>query len=348
MSELDLARTSAGVQHNCGGSDAQFARGYSLCVYLLKMRELYRWEKGVALGAALPREAVGDWVESREAMWDGLEEAALAPVPVGARAFDPFDVDGINACVRDSGLVYGGGIGRFGQPNFFLARLGRVERVDGLTVLVCGSELARDLSAPPAMLLGDRAFVRRESLKRQLWESVDEWRWRRPPGPVAWLHEHYGFDDGVDAALERMVDDEIDSAILHERGEHRLRSELGEAWPELIAGFAGGPHELVLRAVGDHLADALVTLPAIVEREDGAALVRFLAGLRGHRKDLAPALVSALAAWPGRRRWSDLPALVERARAHWQRAAAGIAARHRERPDAVAGMLHPDALRFAA
>ena len=33
------------VQHNCHLSDAHHARDYSLCIYLLKMREFYRWEE---------------------------------------------------------------------------------------------------------------------------------------------------------------------------------------------------------------------------------------------------------------------------------------------------------------
>jgi hypothetical protein len=348
MSRFDIARTRAAVQHNCHVADARHAQGYSLCVYLLKMRELYRWEQRLALSAPLSRDAVGDWVEEREQLWEAMACADFEPVPVGGASFDPFDVDRINARLRRQGLVYGGGLGRFGQPNFFLARLERVERAGRLSVLVCGEEHARDLSAPPAMLLGNRAFIRLESLRRQAWESVEEWRWRRPPGPVAWLHAHYDFEADPEGALDRMVNDEAGTAVLHERGEHRLLALLGEAWPEAIAGLAGRPEELVLRAVGDHLADALVTLPTIVAREDACALVRFHAGLRGHRKDLAPALAARLAAWPDDGGWSGLAELVARGRAHWLAMAGAIVERHRARPDAVAAVLDPAALRFAA
>jgi hypothetical protein len=348
MTRFDIARTRAAVQHNCNVADARHAQGYSLCVYLLKMRELYRWEQGLALSAPLSRDAVGDWVEAREQLWDTVECADFQPVPVAGESFDPFDVGAINTRLRRRGLAYGGGFGRFGQPNFFLARLERVERAGRLSVLVCGKEHARDLSAPPAMLLGNRAFVRLESLRRQLWEAVEEWRWRRPPGPVAWLHAHYAFEHDAEAALDRMVADEVGSAVLHERGEHRLRVLLGEAWPEAIVAVAGRPEELVLRAVGDHLADALVTLPAIVAREDGCALMRFHAGLRGHRKDLAPALVARLAAWQHDGRWSGLAELVERGRAHWLAVAGAVVDGQRGRPEALATVLDPDALRFAA
>jgi hypothetical protein len=323
---FDLARTRNAVQRNCDVSDATHARELSLCVYLLKMREMYRWEERLAMSDSLSREAVGDWVWTREALWDEIEGSAFASVPVGGESFDPFDVDPVNARLARQGLAYGAGIGRFGQPSFFLARLERVEHAGGIRVLVCAEELARDLAAPGAMLLGDRAFVRRESLRRQLWEAVDDWRWRRPPGPLAWLHEHYGFDADTDAALDRMADDEVGSAILHEQGEHRVREALGDGWTKAIARAAGGRDELVLRAVGDHLADTLVTLPAIIAREDGAALMRFASNLRGQRKVLAPALTARLAGWAAEPTWSGLDALVERAREHWRSVASNLAA----------------------
>ena len=43
LDELQSLRRS--VQRNCDISDAEFAQSYSLCTYLLKMRELYRWER---------------------------------------------------------------------------------------------------------------------------------------------------------------------------------------------------------------------------------------------------------------------------------------------------------------
>jgi hypothetical protein len=55
------------VQRNCDIADAQFAGNYSLCTYLLKMREFYRWERGLPFSAALDRQAVGDWVSAARA-----------------------------------------------------------------------------------------------------------------------------------------------------------------------------------------------------------------------------------------------------------------------------------------
>ena len=56
------------VQHNCDIADARHGADYGMCTYLLKMRELYRWEQGLAFDAHLPKEAVGDWLVEREGL----------------------------------------------------------------------------------------------------------------------------------------------------------------------------------------------------------------------------------------------------------------------------------------
>ena len=53
-----LART---VQHNCNISDARFAGNYTMCIYLLKMREYFRWEMAQDFGSSLTRDDVGQW-----------------------------------------------------------------------------------------------------------------------------------------------------------------------------------------------------------------------------------------------------------------------------------------------
>ena len=55
-----------------------------MCIYLLKMREYYRWEKGLPYGAHLPREEVGAWLAEREAMWEHL----------GGEDYQPLEIEG--------------------------------------------------------------------------------------------------------------------------------------------------------------------------------------------------------------------------------------------------------------
>ena len=60
------------VQKNCNISDACHAANYTLCVYLLKMREYFRWENGYSYNDVLPKEDVGNWVQERENLWESL------------------------------------------------------------------------------------------------------------------------------------------------------------------------------------------------------------------------------------------------------------------------------------
>lgn len=56
---FDLKTLTESVQKNCHISDAQYAGHYTLCVFLLKMREYYRWENAIPQSQRLPKEAVG-------------------------------------------------------------------------------------------------------------------------------------------------------------------------------------------------------------------------------------------------------------------------------------------------
>lgn len=67
------------VQHNCHISDAQYAGQYTLCIYLLKMREFYRWESQQAFGLSIPRDEVGHWLTQREQLWDTVEDKDYSP-----------------------------------------------------------------------------------------------------------------------------------------------------------------------------------------------------------------------------------------------------------------------------
>jgi hypothetical protein len=93
----------AAVQQNCHISDAAHARGYTLCTYLLKMREYYRWEKGYPFSASLSKGDLGTWLDQREQLWEGLESAAFVPVPIGEREYAPFDSDAVNRALLPQG-----------------------------------------------------------------------------------------------------------------------------------------------------------------------------------------------------------------------------------------------------
>lgn len=340
---LDKAWRSlcAAVQRNCHVSDAKYAGDYSLCVYLLKMREYYRWEQSLGLTAMLSQQAVGDWVAQREDMWRRLEQHEISPLTLNGRQFDAFDDEGINRELLRHGLVYSGGYGRFGKPHFFLARLLRCEQFRGYTVFVCGEEYARDLSAPPAMTRGKFIFVRRESLRRMVWEKIEEWRWKKLNNAMTLALASYDIERDLETALEHITDNEVETLIFHEVGEVIASELLGDGWQEMLSRVARTPAEVTARAVRDQLADCLSTLPALLELESLASIHFYFATLTGMRKQLCPSLARAYEQWVqsgdlaelkrsvpnGRRQWLSVAnSLVELHRKHGERCVPYVAA----------------------
>jgi hypothetical protein len=287
-----FAELVAAVQHNCHIADARHAREMTLCTYLLEMREFYRWEAGIPLGDSLARPQVGTWLTAREALWETLGEADFDPLPLGDAQYEPFAVAGINHALQPHGLVYGAGIGRFGKPHFFLGRLERKLDDGDLTVLVCEYEYARDLTTIPAALQGDTVIVRREALRQWLWEKAEAWNIKQTAGALALALAAHGYADDPAAALERMTAAEIDTLILHERGEHAASRLLGVAWEERLVCSKKRRAEILMRAVRDNLADSLVTLPALIERQAWPSLWFWLANLDGMRRELWPAMAA--------------------------------------------------------
>jgi len=318
---VEFAPLAAAVQANCDRSDARHAQDLTLCTYLLEMRELYRWERAAPFGAPLPQAEVSAWIAAREARWDEVAEDDLAPLPVGDRAFDPYDVDAVNDALAGRGLVYGAGIGRFGKPQFFLADLLRDEEANGCHVLVAGREHARDLSGEPGASRGGTIYVRRESLTRWLWERAEGWRAHRRDGALQAALAAYGFGADPAAAMAAMVDGEESVIVLHEQGECRAAALLGPGWEGLLSSLSRRRTELFVRAVRDLLADCLTTLPALLADDRAAGSVHFwFANLQGMRRELFPGAVAAYARWCAGENESLLAAVAAGA-AHWQRVA---------------------------
>ena len=314
----DLARA---VQHNCHISDARHGADYSLCVYLMKMREYYRWEMNLPFAAVLGKDQVGSWLQAREQLWEELEEAELADIDVDGVRFDPFDADGINTRLEPYGLVYSGGLGNTAKPHFFLGVLERRKHAGDYDVFVAAGEHARDLTAPPAMTLDRNIFLRRESLRRMLWERLESWRWSRADDALGRAFACYDFEQALETSLDAMTDREIDAVLLHEEGEYEAGVRLGDRWGPMLMDLVHTPAELMVRAVRDHLADCLITLPALAAEGDAASLHFFLGNLTNMRKQIFPGLELAYQEWLASDDAAPLTAIAEVGRLHWERVA---------------------------
>ena len=57
---VPMRETIQAIQRNCDIADALYAGDDTLCIYLLKMRDLYRWTVDIPIGQPVEREALGD------------------------------------------------------------------------------------------------------------------------------------------------------------------------------------------------------------------------------------------------------------------------------------------------
>jgi hypothetical protein len=292
-----LPELAQAVQRNCDISDARHAGDYGLCTFLLKMREYYRWENELPFGRSLPKDELGEWLKTRESAWEAIEEQAFEPLPLASGALDPFEAAAANRELLPQGGVYGAGYGRMGKPVFFLGELQRLEEREGLTICVSSCEYARELAAPPAMLQGRTIYVRLESVRRFLWEKIEEWQWRKHGGAMSRVRAGYDFIADPESALTRRAENETESMILHEIGEARAGELLGAAWGEKALAASGTRAEIEMRAVRDLLADCLVTLPALLERGNALALHVHVATFDALRRELFPQALEAYEAF---------------------------------------------------
>ena len=323
------------VQANCHIADAAYAREMTMCTYLLEMREYFRWEHELPLTQHPPKDEIGRWLLERERLWETLHADAFAPLPVEGREIPPFESELVNRSLVPQGMVYGAGIGRFHKPHFFLGELVRKEEREGITVLVSGCEYARDLTTLPASFQNGIIYLRQDALKRALWEKIELWRNRRIDGPLKSALRYYAYEHDPEAALQRMAEQEGEAVILHELGEALAQRQLGPDWQTMLSGFGHRHSEVAARAMRDHLADCLSTLPKLLERQAWGSLHFYFAEFEGMRKSLFPTLYAAYLNWNGRGETTAIEEAVAAGREHWARLTQALVERHRKAPDDV-------------
>jgi hypothetical protein len=314
---VDVPRLVEAVQFNCNVADARFAGDDTLCIYLLKMREFYRWSAGADFDGAIDRELLGNWITQKESLWDQMEEQEYKTIAIGSREFDCFDNKSINKILNPLGLVYSGGLGRRSRPIFFLAHLEATESTANCKVLISGEELARNMTAPPGMSHRGYIYVRRDALRRYLAGMVEEWKWAKRDNAMAAVLSHYGFEQAPGEALETLLDCEQENLILHEIGERIAEDMIGEGWQLVVKDIKNPVQELKVRAVRDNLADCMTSLPALLALEDRISIDFYYANMTPLRREMFPSFCEAYRIAKSHGDYRNLSRVVARGRKHW-------------------------------
>ena len=305
------------IQHNCHIADASHAGDYTLCIYLLKMREFYRWEQDETFSTNLVNKTVGKWLRQREELWDGLEDSEYLNIEIGKKSLSPFESDSINENLQKHQLVYSGGIGINNRPHFFLAELDISEQHKDYNLYIAGKEYARDMSAPPAMSQQNNIYIRKESFRRLLWEKLETWRWNKPDNALGRAFACYDCEKNLDLALMQMTDAEVNNVIQHERGEILAGHLLGEKWQTLLFSLPHSTASIMLRAIRDHLADSLTTLPALLLSNSAPSWHFYFGNLNNMRKDLFPSIIKGYNEWHETGSLSKISNIIAQGQEHW-------------------------------
>lgn len=307
------------VQKNCHIADARHAGDYTLCVYLLKMREMYRWEQQASFNQEMTVDDVGDWLTEREAVWDDVEALEYVPLEIDGQLYDAFENEKINALLNPNGLIYSAGLGIRCRPHFFIADLEEHYQRGKINIFVSGREYARDMAAPPAMMQNDLVFIRNESMRRMLWEKVEEWRMSPVDSPLGRAVAAYDFEEDIETGLDAMAAVESSLIIEHELGEVQAGEIFGDQWNEMLNTLPRSVAEIMLRAIRDNLADALTTLDTLLEKNISASIHFYFGSLTAMRKKLSPQLIETYEIWYQN---GDIEPMVKHigvARQHWEK-----------------------------
>ena len=299
---VDIGTLTFQVKRNCNISDAKYWGTYSICGFLLRLRELYRIEKCIRPWDKIQQEEMGEWISERESLWKELEDQDFADITVNGNAYGPFEVEKLNAELEKKGLVYGAGFGTHMKPSFFLADLISRRTVEGYDIYIAGSEHARDLADYPAMLQDKTIYVRVDTTRLLLWEKFEELRLNRANRPLSFAFSKYDIrpEEEPSEEIYRRVSEtaysEVKTYIHHELGEAFEDEKLGSEWKSLVKDlFPSRKAEIFARSVKDVLSDTSEKgmLRHIIENRKEGSLGFYIVYLHGYRKLLFPEILDS-------------------------------------------------------
>ena len=332
---MEIDRIAGQVRHNCDVSDARNAGLYSICGLALRLRDLYKWEMGLPPWEEKDSPEILEWIGGREQRWEKMADDEFSPLSVQGRKFEPFDTAAINKLLEPIGYYYGAGYAHGLKPTFFLARLEKKERVDGVPVFVLGKELARDLLTIPALSQDHCVVVRQDSARLHLWDKMFYLKKSARPA-LEFALKSCGVqatgDDGMQQKLETVCDAHRDNFIYHEIGEIRDTVFEPTEWREMIALYSHSPVELLLRSIKDLLADTNEhgTLQHVIAGKNAAAFGLYAAFSDGLAKEVFSELAPAFQEFVASGDWQAVRSAVKAGYVSARRIADQIVRLHRQ------------------
>lgn len=311
LSTLKLEDITDQVLQNCSICDSRYADLDSVCSLALRLRDLYKWAKGLDPWVEKDSSEILEWIGGKEQEWESLADRELNAIEICGQTYDPFDTDGINAVLEPKGLLYGAGYAHSLRPTFFLADLEDKRIMNGHTVYILGRELARDLLTLPALSKGDSIFVRRESAQLFLWDRILFVKSSGRPA-LRFALDTYGLKGEDLSALRRNLlrisSTELETYIYHELGEIQDTVFDRDIWRETVAAFPHTPIELLARSVKNLLADTneYGTLQYLIGGEKTASLAFYVAFLDSLTEQLFPEIGKAFHKFVKTRNWDSV------------------------------------------
>jgi hypothetical protein len=299
---------TAQVQHNCTISDSRYAGLYSVCGLALRLRDLYKWEKGLDPWVEKEPTEVLDWIGRKEEAWEALSDRPFENLLVFGNTYDPFDTRALNRVLHRHGIYYGAGFGPRLKPTFFLSDIDKETRINGFPVTILGQERARDLFAVPALTQDSSVIIRKKTAQAIFWDQIVYVK-KSGHRALQYALKQYGLDKNDQAALQsnlsELTQEMMGVYLYHEIGELSENVFDREVWREIIGTYPQSSVELFARAVKDLLADTgeKGTLKYIVSNKKSAALGFYIAFQDGVSKVLFPEVVSAFDAFLSKEIW---------------------------------------------
>ncbi len=305
------------VQFNCDISDARDHGVYSMCTMVLKLRNLYKWEKNLEPWEEPEPAYLLDWIDGKENYWAKLRDTSLQPLGlpgISNEKISPFDHEKINPEIAADKLYYGAGYGRSMKSIFFLAEEMEQYTIEKCPVIILGKERAKEMASPFAMAQDGIIVIRSEPLRFFLWDQMQELR-NSCRSSVQHFLKSYGLQkegslnqELFKTKLDTMIDDEMNLFIYHEVGEI-LQETFDSATLRTIVGrFPSSLIEFVCRAIKDILADTHPKglLAHLIHEKRDSSLGLYIALLDGMREKLFPEIFTAWQSFLETKDWQKI------------------------------------------